>query len=79
MTFGKYFELLESEEIFWGGQMGHKIVYLGKGIDIEFKLMHYFILVGDKAYQFTYGGIPNKFDKYLPKAEKMADSFVLGP
>lgn len=67
--------ILESSSFYLGDEDGRKFVYLGKGDGTELKFMHVWTVIDSKAYQITFAALASQFDKYLPQAEKMIQSF----
>ncbi len=74
MSFKENIEMVESRGDFLNGKPAYRFVYIGRG-DIEFKIMHVWTIVGDRAYQITYTSLLSYYDQYIHQVEKMIKSF----
>lgn len=71
-------EIVESEPTYFAGQTAHKFIYAGvdkNRPELNLKAMYVWFIKDDRAYQFNYTAMQNKFDKYLGTVEKMMSSF----
>ncbi len=72
------FKLIESKtSIILAGLPAYRIVYTSVDQNTTTKDMEIGTIKGDKAYILTYEAGPNEYDKYLPIALKMIDSFQI--
>jgi len=72
------FKLIESKSsIILAGLPAYRIVYTSVDQNTTMKDMEIGAIKGDKVYILTYEAGPNEYDKYLPIALKMIDSFKL--
>jgi hypothetical protein len=72
------FKLIESKSsIILAGLPAYRIVYSSVDQNTTTKDMEIGAIKGNKVYSLTYEGGPNEYDKYLPIALKMIDSFRL--
>ena len=76
-VFKQNVEMLEADYTLLSGKKAFKIVYIGKGPEAEFKLMHVWTISGFQAYQVNFGGIVSQYDTFIDTAEKMISSFKL--
>jgi hypothetical protein len=76
-VFKNTIEITQSEGTYLAGRPAYKFVYIGKGPETEFKIMHVWTLVGTTAYQITYSALASQFDQYIDQVNKMVDSFRL--
>jgi len=75
VVFKDKIEVIESISYRLAGHEAHKFLYIGKGPRHNFKMMHVWTVVDDKAYQFTFTAIDAQFDSYYGQAENMLKSF----
>ena len=72
------FKLIESKSsIILAGLPAYRIVYTSVDQNTTTKDMEIGAIKGGKVYLLTYEAGPNEYDKYLPIALKMIDSFKL--
>jgi len=72
------FKLIESKSsIILAGLPAYRIVYASVDQNTTTKDMEIGAIKGHKAYILTYEAGPNEYDKYLPIALKMIDSFQI--
>jgi serine/threonine-protein kinase len=72
------FKLIESKSsIILAGLPAYRIVYTSVDQNTTTKDMEIGAIKGSKVYLLTYEAGPNEYDKYLPIALKMIDSFKL--
>jgi len=74
-VFKENFEVVESSPMRINGQMGYKLVFIGKGPETELKYQSCWFLVGDTAYQLTYTALASKYDKFITAVNRMVSSF----
>ncbi|MBF0384625.1 MAG: hypothetical protein HQL27_02015 [Candidatus Omnitrophica bacterium] len=74
-VFQQNINIVESSEIFWGGNPSHRLVFTAKGDQFDLKFMNIWTIEGNRAYQFTYAATLPKYNDYLKKVKKMANSF----
>lgn len=75
VVFTENFVILESGPATLNGRPAHKLVFLGKGPDIELKYLIVWALDGSKAYQISYLSLSSAYEQHLRKVEKMIGSF----
>ncbi len=68
-------KLLESKRISDNNSEYHILVFTGKQGIFNLKFMQYFRIINNKAYVLTYTAEINQYDKFLPIAKKIMDSF----
>lgn len=54
-----------------------KIIYKGTMGELKLKFVQYYWVINNKAYVLTFTAEQNQFDKYLPVAVKIMDSFEI--
>jgi hypothetical protein len=77
VVFKDSIQITQSEGTYLSGHPAYKFVYIGKGPETEFKIMHVWTVVGTTAYQITYTALASQFDQYIDQVNKMVDSFRL--
>lgn len=73
----KNFKLIESTNTILAGLPAYRLIYTSENENTIVKDMEIGTIKGDTAYLLTYEGGVNEYDKYLPVAQKMIDSFQL--
>ncbi len=76
-VFKENFILLQSGFTTLSGKPGHKIVFLGKGPDLEVKYMIVWMIDDLKAYKISYTSISSQYDRYALDIKRMLMSFHL--
>ena len=69
--------LEKSEPRTLGGSSGHSLVVTGKQGELELRMMQVYTVTNGKAYIVSYTAEADKYDKYLPDAESMIESFKM--
>jgi hypothetical protein len=68
---------IEENSTTLAGNQAHKVVYTNK--HNELKMMQFWTIKGDKAYNVTYSAIPSEYDGYyLRNIKHMVDTFKIG-
>ena len=75
LVFGENFVVQESQPMFVAGRSGHKLVFLGKGPDVELKYLIVWTLKDNQSYQVTYTAVSSQYDRYVGKVNRMIGSF----
>ena len=69
------FNIESRDETLLDSHAAKKFVYTGKVTGVEAKYMQVVCIKSGIVYIFTYTASPDKYDKYLPDAEKMLENF----
>jgi hypothetical protein len=75
--YGDNIQILESNPLTIAGEPGHKIIFIGKGPDLEMKYMITWMMKDTKAYQITYTSEASQYDQYMLYMEMITRSFRL--
>jgi len=67
--------IFESKPTFFADRSGYKLVFVGKGPEVDYKYMSVWTIEGLTAYQVTYTSLNSQYEHYISKVEKMLESF----
>ena len=67
--------MLENENTRLAGLPGHKIVFVGKGVETDLKYYCVWTIKGSRAFQITYTSLEADYDDYVAKVNRLIGSF----
>ena len=76
-VFKENFVLLSMEPTFLSFYPAYRITFIGRGPQAELKFLILCVRKGEFSFQMTYAAVSSQYDKYLPKVNKMINSFQL--
>jgi eukaryotic-like serine/threonine-protein kinase len=74
-VFGANAQIEETEPMTVARLPGARLVFVGQGDQTNVRIMNIWTINGAKAYQINFTATANDFQKYLPFAMKMVNSF----
>ncbi|MDZ8183933.1 MAG: protein kinase [Nostoc sp. ChiSLP02] len=69
--------ILDTSEATLAKKPANKLIFIGKNGQKSLKSLQILTLKGDRAYIITYSATIDDFDRFLPTAEKMIESFEI--